>query len=479
MKGALKGRYHIEDLVGQDETGAVYCARDLETGRLVALRRFFPMGISGGGFLDREREGFVKTVEALKGVRHESLRGVLDGGVDEVDGMPYLVMEWAEGRGLADVLKSGPLAAEQAVDLAGKGLELLALLEGTFGEGSQWIEMEAATVVVTEDEALFTFWICPFQWLGVAERDGGVRGLGYLVEHAMGWGERMVPSAAAAGLGGWVTGAKEAGWTIAQALQELGKVRSFWTGEVVEDLALPELAPAVTEVPEPAVSPPVSPPVHAGWQRTNPFQSVSGAGRRSLWLAVGAAVLVLAGIGWAIMASLGGQGGKVEVRGPKPAGKELVAEPGTTKPSAGLTPQERIDRQVKRTTEAMGMAEEDDPDGDEPGEPGPRKSRLFGPEDGSAMRNWVGASVSLEGRLSEVRDSNSGKTRYLEFSDERKKNDVCCRFWARERDGMRLEDLKKLEGKMLLFMGLVQIEQGTGRVVLHLDHPGQIQVVGE
>jgi len=186
MKRALKERYHIEDLVSQDETGAVYCARDLETGRLVALRRFFPMGISGGGFLDREREGFGKTVESLKGVRHEFLRGVLDGGVDEVDGMPYLVMEWAEGRSLANVLKSGPLAAEQVVDLAGRGLELLTLLKETFGPHSEWIEMEADSVVVTEDEAVFTFWICPFQWLGVAERDGGVRGLGYLVEHAMG-----------------------------------------------------------------------------------------------------------------------------------------------------------------------------------------------------------------------------------------------------------------------------------------------------
>ena len=359
--------------------------------------------------------------------------------------------------------------------LAGKGLELLALLKERFGEDSQWIEMEADTVVVTKGEATFSFWICPFQWLGVAERDGGVRGLGYLAEHAMGWGERMVPSAAAAGLGGWVTGAKEAGWTIPQAFQELGKVRRFWTGEAVEELSSPEIAPAVVEVPKPAVSP----PAHPGWQRTDPLQNASGAGRRSVWLAVGAAVLVLAGIGWAIVAIVGNQEGKVAAQGAKPAGGELVAKPDPEKLPAGLTAQERIDREVKRATEAMGLAEEDERDGDEAEEPGPRRSRLFGPADGSAMRNWVGASVSLEGRLFQVRDSNSGKTRYLEFSDGRGRNEVCCRFWARDREGMRLEDLKKLEGKMLRFMGLVQIEKGTGRVVLHLDHPGQIQLVGE
>ena len=95
------------------------------------------------------------------------------------------------------------------------------------------------------------------------------------------------------------------------------------------------------------------------------------------------------------------------------------------------------------------------------------------------MRNWVGATVNLEGRLLRVRDSQSGKTRYLEFTEQRKKDDVCCRFRAQDREGMRLEDLKKLEGKTLRFMGLVQIEKGTGRILLHLDHPGQIQVVGE
>ena len=175
-------------------------------------------------------------------------------------------------------------------------------------------------------------------------------------------------------------------------------------------------------------------------------------------MGVAVVVLMLVGIGGGLLAM---RGARREHGG---AGQETLA--------GELSPQEQIDQQVKRTTKAMGFAEED-------GGSGPRKARLFGPGDGPALRNWVGETVNLQGCLLHVRDSRSGKTRYLEFSGQRGKNDVCCRFWAREMEEIWLEDLKALEGKTLRFTGLVQIEKGTGRILLHLDDPGQIETVGE
>lgn len=481
MDQALKARYQIEDLVGQDGTGAVYCARDAETDRLVAVRRFFPMGISGGGFVAEEQEGFGKTVEALKEVRHEALRGVLDGGVDEVDGMPYLVTEWEAGRNLSEVLEEGPLQAEEAIVLASKGLELLALLCEQFGEGADWIEMEPDTVVVAADDNRFTFWICPFQWLGVADRDGGVRGLAHLVEHAMGWGDRLVPAAAAAGLGGWVASAKEQRWTIAEAERELGKIRSLWTGEVVEEALPDDAGPAPVQAPGPVVQP--APAVASSGPLVSQAPVVRSPGRGGLQVVlVAVGVLVaLIGIAWAAIA-LSGREREVQVKSAsKPPARVVKIEPQVAPPDNGLTRQEQVDQHLKKAAEAMRIAEEggqdEEPDETEVQEPGPSKTGMFGPDDGAAMREWVGSTQHLQGRLFRVRDSDSGETRYLEFSDKTGKDDVCCRFWARDREGMRLEDLKKLEGKVLRFMGLVTRERGTGRIVLHLDHPGQIEVI--
>ena len=447
--------------MAQDASGAVFRVRDLSTGEWAALRRFFPSGGSGSGFLEHEEEGYLKTVEALKRVGHQSLRQVVGGGVDQVDGVPYLVTEWVEGRTLEEKLEDGPLGAEEAVAMVGRGLEALSVLQQVFGEEAEWVEMETEAVMLTEDPQDFRFWICPFQCLGVADRDGGVRGLGYLAERAMGWSGQVVPAGAAAGLGGWVAGAKAGEWSLEEAFAALVKVRSVWTGE--------ELAPVM---PEPAV---VAPSEQVAPQQAAPVRGPVVPGRPVI-----ASVVLLAGVVWALVAKPW-QSGDTTVAQAE-AGKKKVEAAATPvakppAPTRKMTPQEKIDESVRRATEAMNdgaggeaVVPEDTVvfDGD---------MLVFTSEDGEALRNRVGAKVALDGVLFRVRDSNSGKTRYLEYSDDKGPNEVCCRIQRHDEEGFSMEELKALEGKKLRCVGEVQLEAGTGRVVVHLERRGQISVV--
>ena len=127
---------------------------------------------------------------------------------------------------MEEMLKRGSLSPEEAVAVAGQGLELLGLIGEIFGGEQEWLEMEASAVVVNAESGLCRFAICPLQVLGVAKRDGGVRGLGYLVERLMGWTGQLVPPGAAAGLGGWVAKAKGREWAVNEAYAELVRIRT-------------------------------------------------------------------------------------------------------------------------------------------------------------------------------------------------------------------------------------------------------------
>ena len=153
------------------------------------------------------------------------------------------------------------------------------------------------------------------------------------------------------------------------------------------------------------------------------------------------------------------------------AAKKPAAARVTPPKERKLTPQELINERVRRASEAMaagdggGMVVAEDPvefDGD---------LRVFTWEDGEALRNWVGTTVILEGTLLRVRDSRSGKTRYLEFQESTSANDVCGYFKQDNRFGRDLKALKALEGKKIRCKGKVAIEQATGRVVVDMVAP--------
>ncbi len=475
----LSDRYEIEDLVVQDESGVTFRARDRQNDQAVALRRFFPGSSSGSGLQGEEITAFAGMVEALKQLRHPSLCGVLDGGVDQVDGIPYLVTDWAEGKRLSEILEEGPLVPEQAVAVAGQAMEVLVVLREKFGEVAEWLEMEATSVLVNEENGVCSFTICPLQVLGVAPREGGVKGMGFLMDLAMGWEGHVIPKAAA-GLGGWVRQAKEGSWSVDEAYNELVKIRSVWTGEVVpETPAAPKRQLQTTGAAGPAQAAAIS-AAHRIYRA--PKKSKAGMAAGMVFFGV----LVLGGGIWLgiaepwAAAEVVGEGPKLVVLEPRSGGKasakpleKVAPKPaakgeGSGKNGKKETAQERINRIARETTEKMGIdLERAKKDAVMPA--------VFGAGDGARIRSWMGETVTLEAKLFRARDSKSGKTRYLEFSEEIGADVIAVRCWPS--DEFALEGLKALEGKKVRFKGRAEQERGTGRVVVHLETRSQIEEV--
>jgi len=103
--------------IGQGGMGAVYKARDLKLGRLVAIKT-----ILGGRYVKAlERDRFQDEAQAIARLRHPHIIAIHSTG--EHEGRPYFSMEYAEGGSLAGRLALGPMTA---IDAAGI-LEKLAL----------------------------------------------------------------------------------------------------------------------------------------------------------------------------------------------------------------------------------------------------------------------------------------------------------------------------------------------------------------
>lgn len=116
----LGGTYRIEGIVGVGGMATVYRARNTLQDRVVAVK-LFRRELSGDPKL---RERFRREATSTRRLPHPNIIEILDSG-DTEEGLPYLVMEFLEGRTLEAVLKQsgGPLPLARAVDL---GMQLAA-----------------------------------------------------------------------------------------------------------------------------------------------------------------------------------------------------------------------------------------------------------------------------------------------------------------------------------------------------------------
>ena len=98
----LDGKYRIEALLGQGGMGAVYRATHLGTTRTVAVKIIHPRFSQDPEFVER----FRREAEASGRLRHPNVVDVTDFGFAPMrtGQVAYLVMEYLDGRSLADVL---------------------------------------------------------------------------------------------------------------------------------------------------------------------------------------------------------------------------------------------------------------------------------------------------------------------------------------------------------------------------------------
>src|SRR5256885_11124898 len=111
----LGGRYRIIALLGRGGMGEVYRAMDLTLGQSVALK-FLPEAASKN---QRLLERFHGEVRVARLVSHPNVCRVYD--IGEIDGMPFISMEYVDGEDLASLLtRIGRLPSDKALEAGRK-----------------------------------------------------------------------------------------------------------------------------------------------------------------------------------------------------------------------------------------------------------------------------------------------------------------------------------------------------------------------
>ncbi|HEY9869240.1 MAG TPA: serine/threonine-protein kinase, partial [Candidatus Obscuribacterales bacterium] len=106
----LDGRYNILARLGEGGMSTVYKAQHRVTGRVAALK-ILRRGLSMDSASTKR---FEREAKAISSLSHPNLITVHDFGTTP-GGQPYQVIEYLEGRSLADIIGEGPLAPERAV----------------------------------------------------------------------------------------------------------------------------------------------------------------------------------------------------------------------------------------------------------------------------------------------------------------------------------------------------------------------------
>lgn len=145
----LANRYEIGDVIGRGGMATVHLGNDTRLGRKVAVKLLKPSLANDPAFRTRFRQ----EAQAAARMAHPTIVRVYDAGeetVTEASGaevqVPFIVMEYVEGRPLSDIIGDGPVAPDEAVRIT-EGI--LTALEYSHRAGVVHRDIKPANVMVT------------------------------------------------------------------------------------------------------------------------------------------------------------------------------------------------------------------------------------------------------------------------------------------------------------------------------------------
>lgn len=424
----MTGRYEIQDILTQDANGVVFHAEDRESGKSVVLRRFFPYGPDGGGLQEAERSAYLAALERLREVRHPTLRTILDGGCDPVDGMPFLVTEWVEGQRLSELLKERPLSPASTKALITHALEASQMLAVAFGEEAVWVETSPESIILPVEGETLTFWACPLKWLGDPKQREGLLPLAKLAERALHWRGKPV-AGTAEGLGSWVKAVRENPdrWTLEDAITALH-----------EPLTLNSL-PIQRGIP--------TVPMPGGKKEKAAAQNAPQ--KKSAIVPVLLAVLLVgaaAGGGFYFIKSRAAKGAALA----ESRANEVVIPKGTSALDFGSS--SKADEAGKSGTTPVAA---------DPKNPAPAPGK-----------------ASVTGKVVATEDAKSDKTRYLKITVEGVKEPYWVGYQVSQKaKGLEAADLEALKNKRVQVNGEEKKENSHRKTVIHISSRDQIKVL--
>ena len=107
--GARLGGYELIRLIGEGGKGQVWAARDIRLGRRVAIK-FISLPNK------ESAEDFLVEARATAQCQHENI--IVIHQVEEHQGVPYMVLEYLEGKPLDELVSGGAVSVRRAVDIS-------------------------------------------------------------------------------------------------------------------------------------------------------------------------------------------------------------------------------------------------------------------------------------------------------------------------------------------------------------------------
>src|SRR5688572_16371142 len=104
MIGTSVGHYHITAKLGAGGMGEVFLARDTRLARQAAIK-FLPRELADD---PERRQRFLREARAASALNHPHVCVVYDVGETE-DGLPFIAMEYVQGKSLDALIAQGPL----------------------------------------------------------------------------------------------------------------------------------------------------------------------------------------------------------------------------------------------------------------------------------------------------------------------------------------------------------------------------------
>ncbi|HSE41423.1 MAG TPA: serine/threonine-protein kinase [Acidobacteriota bacterium] len=140
--GMRIGNYEILGMLGSGGMGQVFRARDVQLGRLAAIKFLSDVGIGSEGGLRR----FIAEAKAASALNHPNILTVY--GIGEHEGNPYIAMEYVDGSTLRSIIKEGPLSLSRALEIT---TQTLAGLSKAHSIGIVHRDLKPENIMVTHD----------------------------------------------------------------------------------------------------------------------------------------------------------------------------------------------------------------------------------------------------------------------------------------------------------------------------------------